>query len=257
MEKLKLKPSSYLKGFIDEIIKKVNQLVSTSNELEDHKATANPTLSGEEATLTALEIGKTDYALPPVVTANPTLAGTESDLTGLQVGETKYAIPSGGTTVVANPTLAGTEGSLTGLQVGETKYAVPQGTNVVANPEGTATQIISTMLIGSTIYRPGNILYAHKVTLTVGGTNINGNVYCMILAINNSALNANGVKASVNLIYGAIAGVIATYRDQQSVDHYGRVIVHNGSLAVAMNIGGTDYIETNITNVSDSVERIL
>ena len=60
------------------------------------------------------------------VIANPTTTGTEEDLTALQVGDDKYLIPAG-TEVIANPTMVGTEEDLTGLQVGDTKYKVGGG----------------------------------------------------------------------------------------------------------------------------------
>ncbi|MBQ9416778.1 MAG: hypothetical protein IJU20_08080 [Clostridia bacterium] len=78
-------------------------------------------------------------ALQTGVTANPTLSGNEAELTGLQVGDTKYKMPEG-SEVVANPTLAGTETQLAGIQVDGTKYKMPDVPTIAANPTQTGSE---------------------------------------------------------------------------------------------------------------------
>ena len=70
--------------------------------------------------------------------ANPTLSGGEATLSSLKINDTNYAV--GGTEVVANPTLAGTEGALTGLQVGDTKYKVNQPHTINTYTTGTLSE---------------------------------------------------------------------------------------------------------------------
>lgn len=117
------------------------------------------------------------------VVANPSLAGTESDLTGLEVAGTKYKVPTGaGTEVIANPSLAGTESDLTGLEVAGTKYKVPTGggTEVVANPTAEATEELTKLQVGSSVYSipTGNALVKPETppsAIELVGIDTNGN----------------------------------------------------------------------------------
>lgn len=149
--------------------------------------TANPTLSGNEAELTGLQVGSTKYKVPEgsEVVANPTLAGTETQLAGIQVDGTKYKMPdvptiaanptqTGSETelerlqinsakfkithptvpqIAVNPTLAGTEAAMTGLELNGTKYKMP---TVSANPalSGTETELESLEVNGTKYKMP-------------------------------------------------------------------------------------------------------
>lgn len=61
------------------------------------------------------------------------------------------ATGGGGTTVVANPEGTATE-DLEKLQVGTDIYGIPEGTEVTANPSGTATADLKKLQVGDTIY---------------------------------------------------------------------------------------------------------
>lgn len=61
----------------------------------------------------------------------------------------------GGTTVVANPEGTATD-DLSKLQVGQTIYAIPEGTEVEANPQDSASETLTKLKVDDTIYSVPN-----------------------------------------------------------------------------------------------------
>ena len=231
MEKFELKPSSYIKGFIDRLVAKLNSVIGGINEIDEAVTDVQGDISEMEEEIAANKV------IPEVV-------GTEDPLSSLQIGTTKYLL--GGDSAKSIDVI-----SYTSLGSGDYTFDKIRSKY---NGKALAIQYNDRIYIGY-ITNVGNTMSFNSVT-TVNGNN--GGIGVIILSNSNSksaeglsltrvVANATPTSGSVALTSLQVGNAVYTSGSGYYY-HYITMTIPTGTMAGLY--CWLTFIDTDATNVT-------